>query len=160
MESCHDPLRANLLLALVWLVITGGFSLANLISASFSERPRSISSASRSGQGIFPALAQGRLAHPVPDLRPRGFGLEGRLRGDAAELDLKPGVFLYRHKMRSEFEIALLSNLVGLTPETLIFDIADDERTLYVHALDCFRPGRPPTEISRASSAGFLELSQ
>ncbi len=155
------PFVANLLLALVWLVITGGFSLANLIfgfllgAASLYLIREQVGARGyfRSGRRIASlilfliydlAVSAWRVAVVV--MRPK--------------LDLKPGVFLYRHKMRSEFEIALLSNLVGLTPGTLVFDISDDERTLFVHALDCSDPDARRREIAEGFERRILELSQ
>lgn len=52
-------------------------------------------------------------------------------------MDLKPGIFAYKLKCDRDFEIALLANLITLTPGTLSVDITDDRKTLYVHALDC-----------------------
>ncbi len=52
-----SPFVANLLLALVWLVITGGFSLANLIFGFFLGGASPISSASRWARGAISRTA-------------------------------------------------------------------------------------------------------
>ena len=39
-------------------------------------------------------------------------------------------------ELRTDFGIAILANLVTLTPGTCSLHVSDDRRTLYVHALD------------------------
>ncbi|WP_062014228.1 Na+/H+ antiporter subunit E [Aureimonas sp. AU4] len=154
-----NPFVANLLLSLVWLVVTGTFSLGNLVFGFFlgagslfliREQIGAVSYFRR-GRKIVSlvlfliydlAISAWRVARTV--LSPR--------------LDVRPGVFLYRHRVSSEFEIALLSNLVGLTPGTLILDISDDERTLFVHALDCSDPNARRREIRDGFERRILEL--
>lgn len=64
---------------------------------------------------------------------------------------LKPGIFAYPLTVKSDFEIALLANLITLTPGTLSVDVSEDRRTLYVHALDCADPGG----LRRDIASGF-----
>ncbi len=52
-------------------------------------------------------------------------------------LELKPGIFAYPLAVKSDFEIALLANLITLTPGTLSVDVSPDRTMLFVHALDC-----------------------
>ena len=49
---------------------------------------------------------------------------------------LKPGIFAYPLTVKSDFEIALLANLITLTPGTLSADLTDDRRCLLVHAFN------------------------
>lgn len=62
---------------------------------------------------------------------------------------LKPGIFSYPLTVRSDFEIALLANLITLTPGTLSVDVSEDRKMLYVHALDCADPGSLRQDIAR-----------
>ncbi|MDQ1197975.1 Na+/H+ antiporter subunit E [Agrobacterium sp. SORGH_AS 787] len=67
------------------------------------------------------------------------------------KIELKPGIFAYPLTVQGDFEIALLANLITLTPGTLSVDVTDDRKTLYVHALDC-----SDVEATRKSiAAGF-----
>jgi multicomponent Na+:H+ antiporter subunit E len=51
---------------------------------------------------------------------------------------------------RRDTDIALLANLISLTPGTLSVDVADDKRFLYVHAL--LRRGDDVDELERELS--------
>ena len=49
---------------------------------------------------------------------------------------LRPGFIAYPLTLTSDAQIALLANLITLTPGTLSVDVSDDRRTLFIHALD------------------------
>lgn len=154
-----NPFVANLLLALVWLVVTGGFSLANLIFGFLIGAGTLFLIREQIGAGGY--FGRGRkvialIAFLFYDLAISAWRVARVV--SARKLDVKPGVFLYKHRVDSEFEIALLSNLVGLTPGTLIFDISDDERTLFVHALDCSDPDARRREIADGFERRILEV--
>lgn len=51
-------------------------------------------------------------------------------------LNVRPGVVGYRTQAQSDAELTVLSNLISLTPGTLVIDVSPDRRTLYVHAMD------------------------
>ncbi|WP_182084944.1 Na+/H+ antiporter subunit E [Aureimonas sp. ME7] len=154
-----NPFVANLLLALVWLIVTGGFSLANLIFGFLLGAGTLFLIREQVGAGNY--FRRGRkvvdlVLFLLYDLAVSAWRVA--LVVMRPKLDVKPGVFLYRHRVQSEFEIALLSNLVGLTPGTLIFDISDDERTLFVHALDCSDPDARRREIAEGFERRILEV--
>lgn len=48
---------------------------------------------------------------------------------------LKPGVFAYPLSAKTDGAIALLANVVTLTPGTLSLDVSTDRKTLYIHAM-------------------------
>src|SRR5690606_4790039 len=48
---------------------------------------------------------------------------------------LNPAIVAVPLNVTSDAEIALLANLITLTPGTLSVDVSDDRRTLYVHVL-------------------------
>lgn len=52
------------------------------------------------------------------------------------KLNIKPSVFAYPTELENDWEITLLSNLITLTPGTLVVHVSDDQRTLYIHAID------------------------
>lgn len=68
------------------------------------------------------------------------------------DMDLKPGIFAYPLGVDRDGEIALLANLITLTPGTLSIDVSSDRRTLFVHALDARDP-----QAARADIAGGFE---
>ncbi|MDH5825292.1 Na+/H+ antiporter subunit E [Sphingobacterium faecium] len=47
----------------------------------------------------------------------------------------KPGIVKYRMDAKSDFEINLLSTFISLTPGTLILDVSDDKKILYIHVM-------------------------
>ncbi|OCA81392.1 Na+/H+ antiporter subunit E [Pseudobacillus wudalianchiensis] len=52
------------------------------------------------------------------------------------KLDIQPGIFALPTELKSDWEITLLANLITLTPGTLVIDVSDDQKILYVHAID------------------------
>lgn len=52
------------------------------------------------------------------------------------KLDMKPGIFALETELQSEWEITILANLITLTPGTLVIDVSEDNKILYVHAMN------------------------
>jgi multicomponent Na+:H+ antiporter subunit E len=70
--------------------------------------------------------AAGGTGRPVP----------GNLRAPlAAESYVCPGVVAIPLDARTDAEIALLANLITLTPGSVTLDLSEDRRVLYVHAM-------------------------
>jgi len=59
------------------------------------------------------------------------------------KLNIEPGVFKLETRLKSDWEIALLSMLITLTPGSVVMETAPEEGTLYIHAMDAaeFRTG-------------------
>ncbi|MCU9612775.1 Na+/H+ antiporter subunit E [Caldibacillus lycopersici] len=53
------------------------------------------------------------------------------------KLDFQPGIFEYKTILTKDWEITLLSNLITLTPGTLVVDVLENEKEkiLYIHAI-------------------------
>jgi multicomponent Na+:H+ antiporter subunit E len=51
-------------------------------------------------------------------------------------LDIRPGIFALPTELEKDWEVTILSLLITLTPGTLVLDVSEDGRTLYIHALD------------------------
>jgi multicomponent Na+:H+ antiporter subunit E len=64
------------------------------------------------------------------------------------DMRLAPGIFAYPLRVRSDGEIALLANLITLTPGTLSVDVSEDGRTLFVHAIDCADPDAARRDVA------------
>lgn len=47
----------------------------------------------------------------------------------------KPGIVRYPMNAKTDLEINLLSTVISLTPGTLILDISEDKKTLYIHVM-------------------------
>lgn len=142
-----------ILLMLVWATVTGSFTLHNFalglvlgVLALFVTR-------GEKPQG-------GYTMRPWPTIILIGLFLKELAMSAISmaalvirrDLDLKPGIFAYPLKLKSDFEITLLANLITLTPGTLSVDVAADRNTLFVHAIDCSNP-----DAARAAIASGFE---
>ena len=125
-------------LALIWAAITGNFSSLNLLLGgaigivavlllrnSFAQ-PRALRKLGRIVSLILLFLYElvvsaVRVAIVVltPDLKSA----------------LRPAIIAFPLTVKSDAEIALLANLITLTPGTLSVDVAEDRSVLYVHVL-------------------------
>ena len=47
----------------------------------------------------------------------------------------KPGIVRFPLMANTDLEITLLSTMISLTPGTLILDISDDKKSLYIHVM-------------------------
>lgn len=52
------------------------------------------------------------------------------------KLNLQPMIFALPTDLEHDWEITLLSSLITLTPGTMVLYVSDDQRTLYIHAID------------------------
>jgi multicomponent Na+:H+ antiporter subunit E len=130
------PFAWNLLLAFVWAMATGEFSLNNLI-AGF-------------------ALAYGILLFTQPFIGSKGYSAKtwkairfvGFFLKELVKANLRvaydvmtpsfymhPGVVAVPLEAKTDGEITLLANLISLTPGTLSLDVSDDRSVLYVHSM-------------------------
>ncbi|QUE85931.1 Na+/H+ antiporter subunit E [Exiguobacterium alkaliphilum] len=51
------------------------------------------------------------------------------------KLEIQPGIFRYETSLKSGWKISLLSMLISLTPGTLVVQVSQDSKILYIHAL-------------------------
>jgi multicomponent Na+:H+ antiporter subunit E len=47
----------------------------------------------------------------------------------------KPGIIRYPLEAKTDIEINLLSTIISMTPGTLILDISEDKRSLFIHVM-------------------------
>ena len=70
----------------------------------------------------------------------------------------RPGIVAVPLDAKSDLEIAVLANLITLTPGTLCLDVSADRRTLYVHAMFVSEPDRVRREIKQRFEHWILAL--
>jgi multicomponent Na+:H+ antiporter subunit E len=70
---------------------------------------------------------------------------------------LRPALVAVPLDARTDAQIALLSNLISLTPGTLSLDVSPDRRTLYVHAMSASSPNQLRREIKEGFERRVLE---
>lgn len=149
----------NLLLALLWAAVAGSVDPAHLVvgfvtgyavlwlarpvlgpTGYFSRLPRAVGFA-----GFFVwelVLSNLRVAWDVLTPRARR----------------RPGVVAVPLDAETDVEIALLANLVTLTPGSLSLDVSPDRRVLYVHAMFVDDPEAFRRDLKRGFERRVLEL--
>lgn len=71
---------------------------------------------------------------------------------------MKPGVIAVPIDAKTDTEIALLANVITLTPGTLSLDVSDDRKFLYIHAMYIDDPEELRKEIKNGLEKKLLEL--
>ena len=154
-----NGLLLNMILALVWIAVTGQFTARNLFfgfvlgflilfftrqivgTPNYGNRMIKVI-----GLAIFFVreliIANLRVAYDV--LTP-GFRL-------------RPGVIAIPLDVRSDAEITLLANLITLTPGTLSLDVSADRRVLYIHAMYVGDPEVVRQQIKQGFERRVIEV--
>ena len=126
----------NVMLTLVWIALTGTFTYINLfigfiisyfvlwIISRNSEDKRYFTIAFKIVGFFFFFLyemfkANWQVAYEVM----------------TTHLHMKPGIVKIELEAKTDLEITLLSNLISLTPGTLVVDVSDDRKVMYVHGM-------------------------
>jgi multicomponent Na+:H+ antiporter subunit E len=148
------------LMAVAWCALTGDFSAVNLAAGA------AISLVALRIGGL-----RGRISlHFVRRLPlALGFGafflmelIVANLRVAVLVLGprrwLKPALLAVPLDVKSDAEIAMLANLITLTPGTLSVDVSPDRSTLYVHCLDVGDPDAMRRGIKHGLERRVAEL--
>ncbi len=75
-------------------------------------------------------------------------------------MNLKPAIFEMETELKEDWEITLLSALITLTPGTLVVGISDDQKRLYIHALDFDDIDNAVNSIKETFERAILEVSR
>lgn len=75
------------------------------------------------------------------------------------KLDMRPGIFAYETVLTRDWEITLLSSLITLTPGTLVIDVSEDNKILYIHAMDIEDIEDATKSIKESFEKAILEVS-
>lgn len=126
----------NILLAFVWIFITGEFTLGNIIFGFVLGYLVLVF--------VSPAMDEGRYVRKIwkvlflvvyfikelfiSSIRVAADVMKPRFR-------MQSGVVAIPLDVQTNFEITLLANLISLTPGTLSLDTSPDGKTLYIHAM-------------------------
>jgi multicomponent Na+:H+ antiporter subunit E len=152
-------LLLNVGLALTWAVLTGTFSLANLL-LGFSLGYLVLLLARR-------AIGPSTYFSTVPQVL--GFAVFFLWELILANVRVAADVLTPRHHMqprvlaipldaRTDAEIMLLANLISLTPGSLVLDVSSDRRVLYVHVMYAADPDAARREIKEGLERRLLNL--
>jgi multicomponent Na+:H+ antiporter subunit E len=145
--------RTVVLLALAWLALTGEVSLANVV---FGLLLGGLALGVAWPLGHYPLFARVRPLKVVGLLLYLvGQIVVANLKVAAAVLGprrlLRPALVAVPLDVKGDDRIAVLSNLISLTPGTLSLDVSRDRKTLYVHAMSASNPD----DLRREIKEGF-----
>lgn len=76
------------------------------------------------------------------------------------KLDVKPGIFALETELTKDWEITVLANLITLTPGTLVVDLSEDNRILYIHAMDASDAEAAKQNIKHTFEKAIMEVSR
>ncbi|ABM62795.1 Na+/H+ antiporter subunit E [Halorhodospira halophila] len=131
------PFAWNVVLAMVWVVLTANFSAVNALFGFLLGY-----GAIAVMQNQLPALAG--YGQRVPRfIRFVFFYIWELVKANARvaydvvtpEWGMRPGVIGVPLDARTDGEITVVANLISLTPGTLSLDVSTDRRVLYIHAM-------------------------
>lgn len=127
----------NVMLTLVWVALTGSFTYMNLLFGfliSFfvlwiisreSDDRRYFTIIFKIISFFFYFLYQMLKAN-----------LEVASEVLSRKFSMKPGIVKITLEAKTDMEITMLANLISLTPGTLVIDVSDDRKVIYVHGMD------------------------
>jgi multicomponent Na+:H+ antiporter subunit E len=153
------PFLANILLALAWMALTGTYTAGGFFTGALvgffvlwiTRRGRGTTgylTKVRAVAGFIAfffrelVLANLRVAHDV--LTPRHY--------------MTPGILAVPLDVESDLEITVLATVISLTPGSLSLHLADDRRTLYVHAMYVDNPEALVREIKEGFERRVREV--
>lgn len=76
------------------------------------------------------------------------------------KLSIKPAIFALPTILEKDWEITLLSSLISLTPGTLVIDVSEDSKTIYIHALDYRDADEAINSIKNTFEKAIMEVSR
>ncbi|MEI4771737.1 Na+/H+ antiporter subunit E [Psychrobacillus sp. FJAT-51614] len=76
------------------------------------------------------------------------------------KMPIRPAIFAMPTVLEKDWEITLLSSLITLTPGTIVIDISDDNKTLYIHSLDFEDIDEAIQSIQNTFEKAILEVSK
>lgn len=151
----------NILLALVWVSLTGQFSPGNFFFG-FLLAYLILWMMRRSGQGSKYFLLVPRWISFLLFFLYELVKANVRVAYDVLTPThhMKPGIIAIALDARSDTEITLLANLITLTPGTLSLDVSSDRRVLYIHAMYITDVDKVREEIKEGFERRVRELLQ
>lgn len=76
------------------------------------------------------------------------------------KLTVRPGIFALETELKRDWEITILANLITLTPGTLVVEVSDDNKTLYIHAMDLEDAEQAKLDIKNTFEKAIKEVSR
>lgn len=126
---------SNLMLTLIWVLATGVLTEENLLFGFFL------------GFGVLWIVTTGKTDRKYFYIVPTLIGFIGTLLWETIKENfmtvkesifqdqLEPAIIKYPLKAKTDGEISLLANIVALTPGTVVIDVSDDKKVMFIHVM-------------------------
>jgi multicomponent Na+:H+ antiporter subunit E len=149
----------NLLLSFIWVALTGsmyytnfmfgfmlGFGILWVMNRNDSDRRYFFRVPKVLGFVLyfFAQMVKANLQVAYDVMTPRYF--------------MKPGIVRYPMDARTELEINLLATMISLTPGTLIMDLSEDKKIVYIHVMYLNDPEVFINEMKTGLERRLLEI--
>lgn len=148
-------------LALVWAAITGSFSGLNLLFGGLIGGLAVLllrGSLRQGGEWRRIGQIAGLCVLFIYELMVSAFRVAWVVIQPDIKAAIRPAVIAVPLKVKSDAEIALLANLITLTPGTLSVDVSEDRSTLFVHALSFSTREALIADIANGFEARIAEI--
>jgi multicomponent Na+:H+ antiporter subunit E len=76
------------------------------------------------------------------------------------EPNIRPAILKYTTELKSDWEVATLITILCLTPGSVVLEVSDDNRTLYIHSMDVDDPAQFRANIRETFEHAILEVSR
>ena len=151
-------LLINVLLAIVWMAVTGTYSLLNMaFGFLLGVFALSLIREQVGSVGYFTRLRKVAVLALVFLYELVMSTIRVAITVLSPNMNLKPGIFAYKLEVDRDIEITILANLITLTPGTLSVDVSEDKQYLYVHAIDCSDVDATRRDIADSFERRILE---
>jgi len=75
------------------------------------------------------------------------------------KMDIQPGIIAVPTKLKTDWEVTLLANLISLTPGTLTMNFSENGRILYVHSVNVPDKEKAIKEIHESFERAIMEVT-
>lgn len=128
----------NLLLSLVWIALTGQLNYPNFLfgfSLGFCILWILVKQENTKEKGYFYKVPRAILFVFFFLNEMVKANLEVTREIVLTKTNMAPGIVAFKHHLNTDFEITMLTNLIALTPGTMVLKISPDKKILFIHAL-------------------------
>ncbi|RYZ60056.1 MAG: Na+/H+ antiporter subunit E [Chitinophagaceae bacterium] len=126
----------NVMLTLIWLALTGNFTYINMFIGFIISYFILWVISRNSGDDRYFTIAfkvVGFFFFFLYEMLKANWQVAYEVM--TSHLHMKPGIVKIELEAKTDLEITLLSNLISLTPGTLVVDVSDDKKVMYVHGM-------------------------
>ncbi len=166
-------LQLNLLLTVVWLLLTEDSSLGNLIAGfifafiiiSFSEKVITFEEAkadapTRPYAGNYFNRTRLTFVFIIFFLKELVVASINVLLSILQPHRIHPGITAVPLDLYSDMQITLLANVISLTPGTLSLDISDDKKIIFIHSIFVKDPDDFRHQIKNGFERRILDIAE